>query len=186
MGYGTIGPPWWDEVWIVASGPSVRQFDLSRLRFKQVLAVNDALFQVPPSQQLAVATIDPDWTRRHRDFLAAHQGEKYCAVPLETWPDCYGIPGMTYLQQSHCDGLSDDPQFLCTGGNSGYAALNVAYLKRAKTIHLVGFDMDPSQDDKFRQWAPRFDTMLPQLRRRGVVVTNHNPRSFVDAFPRVA
>jgi hypothetical protein len=112
-------------------------------------------------------------------------GEKYLAVPLETWPECGGVPGAVYLRRSHEAGLSNDPGALCTGGNSGYAAINLAYLKGAETIHLVGYDMDPKMDDKYRQWIPRFRTMLPQLRRKDVTVLNHNKNSFIDAFPFV-
>lgn len=192
MSYGIVGPPWWSEVWIVAAGPSGERLDVDRLAGRSTIVVNDGAKHLlfSPWTRLKLITdacifsADPDWLRSHTGFLCSVKGEKYTAVALDTHPDLANIPGVTYLQRSHEDGLSDDPGFLCTGGNSGYAAINLAYLKGAKDIHLVGFDMDPSTDEKFSQWIPRFRTMLPQLQARGVRVTNHNPRSFIDAFPK--
>jgi len=169
---------------VVANGPSVHNFDLFSLHGKTVLAVNEASFLL---EALGLATVvfslDNRWIHRRRDFLERFVGEKYLAVPLETWPECGGISGAIYLQWSYEKGLSDDPGIVCTGGNSGYGAINVAYLKHAKTIYLVGFDMDPSGKEEFEQWIPRFRTMLPQLEAHRVRVLNLNPNSHVDAFP---
>ena len=190
MSYGIVGPPWWNEVWIVACGPSGKSFNLARANGKTVVPINSAVHREYPESaghhwfQLAIFSADPDWVRGNRYLLATQLGENHACVALDTHPDLANIPGVTYLQRCHEDGLSDDPAFLCTGGNSGYAAVNLAYLKGAKDIHLVGFDMDPSTDPKFEQWIPRFRTMLPQLQKAGVRVTNHNPHSFIDAFPK--
>jgi hypothetical protein len=186
-GYGAVSPPWWNEAWIVACGPSARSFDFDRLRGKTVLAVNEAaLFLTSFSSRLATAvfSIDHRWIGRRRLFLEEFAGEKYLAVPLETWPECAGITGAMYLRRLHERGLSEDPGIVCTGGNSGYAAVNLCVLKRARVIHLVGYDMDPVDSEKYGQWASRFHSMLPQLQVRGVRVINHNPRSHIDAFKK--
>ncbi len=187
---------WPPEVWIVGGGPSGLAFDLGRLEGKQVLSVNSSLFKlrlslaarryVRPldSPAPAVFSLDHVWARGHRGFLADYPGERYLAVPLETWPDVGGIPGVAYLRRSPALGLSEDPGVIHAGCNSGYGALNLAVLMGAKDVHLVGFDMDPSQNENFVHWAPLFRTMLPQLGRLGVTVTNHNRYSFVDAFAR--
>lgn len=178
--------PGWSEVWIVAGGPSAKAFDLQSLAGKQVLAVNDPIFwPALMKRSTAVLSLDNNWVRQHRYFLEVFEGERYIALPQETWPDCAGIPGAKYLQWGHDGGLSEDPGVIHTGGNSGYGAIGLAYLKGAKEIHLVGYDMDPADGEKYEHWAPQFRSMLPQLETRGVRVLNHNPRSFVDAFPRV-
>lgn len=184
--YGRVQPPTWDEAWIVAGGRSALNFDLSRLNGKRVVAVNDALFRVGrfPALQVTSFSCDNNWIREHRRFLTRSRCEKYLAVPLETWPDCGGIDGVTYLRWSHADGLSNDPTAVCTGGNSGYAAINLAWLKGAATIHLLGYDMNPADNAYYAEWALRFHTMLPQLARRGVKVVNHNHESFIDTFPK--
>lgn len=183
--YGAVLPPQWQEVWIVAGGAFAQRIDLEALRGRTILAVNEAAFLGKPALfTFAAATfsVDSTWIRRRRAFLTSFPGEKYLAVPLDTFPECSSIPGAVYLQWSFRDGLSDDPRFLCTGGNSGYAAINLAYLKGAKIIHLIGYDMD-GPEDKYRQWIPRFRSMLPQLQAHGVQVLNHNINSRVNAFP---
>lgn len=185
----TVCPPWWDEVWIVACGPSAREFDLDRLAGKTVVTVNDAYYrfsarQLRATESLTLFSADPDWVRTNLFLWRNWRGERYVCLALDTNPDLADIPGVTYLDRAHHSGLSDDPRKLCTGGNSGYAAINLAVLKRATEIHLVGFDMDPATNDKFRLWLPRFRTMLPVLEYLGVRVLNHNPASFIDAFEK--
>lgn len=184
--YSIVSPPWWDEVWIVAGGPSARQFDSSRFRKGKVLTINDAIQRFPFA---SIFSADADWVRRNRGIWQKAGCDDYLAIPLDTNPDLANLPGVTYLQRSHEDGLSFDPGFVCTGGNSGYAAINLCTLKGATLIHLVGFDMDPKtrgQGDKFEQWIPRFRTMLPQLEEHGIRVINHNLNSHIDAFPKEA
>lgn len=187
--YGIVSPHLsWRETWIVAGGPSARRFDPSALDNKNVLAVNDAIHRLISSRSLtpavAVFSADHRWVRRNRVFLESFGGEKYFSIALDTWPDCMGISGATYLHRGYGGGLSEDPRALEVGGNSGYAAINLAYLRGAQSIHLVGFDMLPADGEKFQHWAPRFRTMIPQLTARGVQVLNHNPDSAIDAFQK--
>ena len=127
--------------------------------------------------------------RRRRPLLESFDGERYFALPLETLPDCGGITGATYLRRWTSERTrSDDWSSWTPAGNSGYSAINLAYLKGAREINLVGFDMDLNtrgKTDLFVSWIPRFRTMLPQLTARGVRVWNHNPNSAIDAFPKV-
>ena len=151
------------------------------------MAVNDAVDLFPADLPgLVVFSLDNCWVRRRKLFLSRCSAEKYLALPLDTWPDCGGIPGVTYLQWGHGEGLSEDPRVLNTGGNSGYAAINLAYLKQATRIDLLGFDMDPSEKSEYTFWIAAFRTMLPQLKARGVEIFNHSPSSHIDAFPRVS
>ena len=178
--YATVCSPWWSSVFIVAGGPSAHSVNWQCLWGRTVLAVNDAALLVPSAT--AVFSLDNQWIIRRRAFLESFAGEKYLAVPLDTFPACGGITGARYLQWAYSPGLSTDPTRINTGGNSGYAAINFAYLKRARVIYLAGYDMN-TNEDKFAQWIPRFRTMLTQLNRDGVEVWNLNPRSAVDAFP---
>lgn len=197
MPYTTVQPPRWSSVYIIAGGPSARRFDLSSLGGKRVLAVNDGLWLAATVAHilagLAVFSLDHRWVRRYKTFLGGFTGEKYIALPPGSWPVCEDVPGVRYLQWGHENGLSEDPALVNTGGNSGYGAIGLAYLKGAREIHLVGYDMDASATahtpgisdaEKFRQWIPRFRTMLPQLAARGVRVVNHNPESAIDAFEK--
>ncbi len=175
----------WSEVWIVGNGPSAARTLPTIPDGASVLCLNDAVFHVGRLNRHRVAffTLDNNWVRAHRDFLAVARIEKHVALPLETWPDCGNIPGVEYYGWSHIDGLSEDPKVIATGQNSGYGALNLAYLKGARLIRLAGYDMDPAHNQDYRFWAPFFTHALPQLEARGVKVLNHNRYSHVAAFP---
>lgn len=177
----SVSYPLWTEVWIVARGPSANVFDYRRLAGKQVLIVNNFLIGSDPSA--AICSADTPWVDNHRAALADYVGEVF----LAHWGA--DVAGTVHLARLHEDGLSNDPASVCTGGNSGYMALNVAWHKCAKLIHLVGFDMTATRGadaEKFREWVPRFRDTLPQFAARGVKVINHNMASAIDAFEKVA
>jgi hypothetical protein len=159
------------------------------MRGQTVCAVNDAAIRLYPLRQqfasLSVFSLDSVWVNKNCKFLADFDGEKFVALPLDTFPECDGIPGVTYLQWSTKPGLSDDPGVICTGGNSGYGALNLAYLKKARYINLVGYDMHPADKPHFPIWSAMFQEAVPQLRKNGVLVLNFNPHSNIHAFPKV-
>jgi len=173
----------WREVWICGGGPSAARLLPSVPDGASVLAINDAVFHIRRLGRFGVAffTLDKDWVRANRGWLARFPGERHVALPLDTWPDCGGIPGVTYHGWSHAEGLSDDPAVVATGQNSGYGAINLCALKGSKVIHLIGYDMDT--DYMRRYWAPFFAHALPQLDAAGVSVWNHNRDSQVKAFP---
>jgi hypothetical protein len=175
----------WSEVYIVGNGPSAARLLPMVPAGANVLCLNDAVFHVGRLNRHNVAffTLDKDWVRAHKDFLAVARIEKHVALPLETWPDCAGIPGVRYYGWSHMEGLSDDPDVIATGQNSGYGALGICWHKGTKVIHLIGYDMDPAADPSYKFWAPFFAHALPQLDARGVKVWNHNGASYVTAFP---
>ena len=95
------------------------------------------------------------------------------------------LPGVKYSLWGYGKGLSNDPEHIKTGCNSGYAALNLAYLKGSQEIHLIGYDMNPADNDQYQFWAPLFLDTVEQFKVRGTKVLNHNPSSSIDAFPRV-
>jgi hypothetical protein len=45
-----------------------------------------------------------------------------------------------FLRRLDTTALSDDPHTVYSGGSSGFGALNIAWLKRAKRIVLLGFE----------------------------------------------
>jgi hypothetical protein len=173
----------WHEVWIIGGGKSVQDFELNSLQDKRVIVINNAIDLYPNAT--AVFSLDANWVRKHKEFLKNLDCEKYIALPLETFPDCAGIDGVEYYKWSYQQRLSDDPEVLCTGCNSGYSVINLCYLKGSRVIHLLGYDMQFADNDQFQFWAPRFRDMLPQLELKGIKVFNHSKYSTIDAFERV-
>ncbi len=88
------------------------------------------------------------------------------------------------------------------GGNSGYAAINLAFLWGARKIVLLGFDMKPgeggqkhwhldhpeplTQRQLFDEWIHKFKKMAEDLKARGVLVVNCTPDSALPWFPLAA
>jgi hypothetical protein len=200
VGFGVVDEPWWDDrpVFIVGGGPSLIGRDLSRLRQRGwVLGVNRAADLVPVD---ATFSLDAVFIRRRADDLAkwAETQQVYLGMPA-SYPGPF-IPGAIYLDRIRGAGLSRNPGRVINGLNSGYSALNVAALKRAREIFLLGYDMVPtprdglshwhggypwqerSSETYYRRWADLFKGAAAEL-PAGVKVWNCNPASSVRAFP---
>jgi hypothetical protein len=185
-----------DSVFLIGGGPSLRGMPLDLLARRATIAINDVGVHVPWAT--ALFSLDPDWIVHRRSFVAAFKGERYLAAPAHIPRD---IPGVTYMDRMEAVGLSDDPRTIHNGGTSGYGALNLAYLKGAKFIVLLGYDYctvdgrrhwydgetSSSWDQAvLDQWAAAFRSTTAQLRAKGVTVVNASPISRVDAFPKLS
>lgn len=98
-------------------------------------------------------------------------------------------------------GLSLDPEYLVTGSNSGYQALNLAVLAGAKKIILIGYDGHvPKRGEKthwfgdhprrepdavFPLYVKSFKSGAEAIKAAGVRVINCSPGSAIDAFEKM-
>ncbi len=174
----------------IASGPSLTQDDCEFVRGKaKVIAINTS-YQLAPWAD-ALYACDARWWRWHKgakDF----NGLKFS---LERRAGLYGVQ---ILKAGKPEGLSDDPCFLNTGKNSGYQAMNLAYLLGASKIVLLGYDMQrgprgemhwhkehpirtPNLYVEFRR---RFETLVKPLAERGVEVVNCSRNTALECFPK--
>lgn len=95
--------------------------------------------------------------------------------------------GLCLVEHSDEPGLSPIAGRIHTGGNSGYAAVGLAYLFGAREILLVGFDFQDSygmshwhgdhpsslsQERPFVGWLQRLPALIEGLQSVGVEVTN--------------
>jgi len=197
VNFGAVGPPWWGDrpCLIVGTGPSLHGFDLARLRgLGHVLAVKEAYHELPFAD--AVFGLDLPWMEHERVQLTALAARLalYLAVPDDRAVD---IPGATYLRQLAGYHLSRKADTINAGGHSGFGALNFAYLKRAKTVYLFGFDYSGAhyyadgrytrdQVKSYSVWAAAISAVKPQLTHAGLNVVNVSPASLVQAYPKVS
>lgn len=87
------------------------------------------------------------------------------------------------------------------GGNSGYQAINLAYLMGAKRIILLGFDCKPvdGKDHWFGQhpngliqiqpyqlWMNHFPSLAKDLENRDIEVINCSPDSAIQCFKKMS
>lgn len=198
--FGKIGPPWWDDqpVAIIGGGPSLAGFDFERLRHSfHVMAVNASIWMLPWAD--VGFSLDGRLYECWRDRLHLVPYPVYWALhPLAAPRLQTPAANVTLIARLEESGLSHNLAEV-PGKTSGFGALNLAYLKRAKDVRLFGFDYQPQgdvwhhnedlYDDKhqqdckdWRQWAAEFAVIAPLLRTSGVRVVNASPRSLIDCF----
>lgn len=201
---------WRDEtVFCIASGPSSKGMDLSGLRGRPVIVVNDNYVRCPWAPILYFC--DWKWWRWHEDRPAfkAFAGLK---VTLDTRV-VERDPTIKWLRNADSGAYGDDGRnglslelgSVKTGRNSGYQAMNLAIQLGAKRLVLIGYDMKlgpngeehwfgqhkdlegravPTTAGCVSRWPANFATMVPQLEALGVEVVNASPETAIDCFPR--
>lgn len=207
--YGTVGPQLvvWQKrpCYILGGGPSLLPWQSKLWDLHQkgnVICVNDS-YKRMNSPDLIV-TLDHLWLEKNIEQIKWMSAPVIAAVD-ESNPR---IPSsnLTYLKRLHRSGMnvearfSDNPGELINGMNSGHAALQVAYLKGAKLIYLLGFDFKEIADKThfhagypwhnrdnskrlYPVWAEAFKYTLPQLKMAAVEVFNCSGDSLLTVFP---
>lgn len=209
--FGAVGPPWWDRgtVYLVGGGPSLCGFDFKHLASLDgfVLGINQAMFDAPCC---AGVSIDNVFVKARAIELGdfASRAALYLPVGDIWWRKTPPIAGAIYLRDNdipspaEAPGLSRKVDAVYRGATSGYAALNVAVLKRAKRIVLLGYDYGVSDgrhhyhdaypwhhianDQSMPVWAGQFTSAALACRDLGIEVVNASPSSTVNAFPKMS
>lgn len=131
------------DVVLIASGPSLTQEDVDYVRGKAKVIVINNNYQLAPWAD-ALFAADYKWWNWHGDDVnEKFQGQTWCCDPKvkEIWKACY-------IRKKAGRGFCHEKQYLHTGGNSGYMAMNLGYLFGAKRLILLGYDMKFGADDK--------------------------------------
>lgn len=197
--YGTT-PRLWPGSTIVclASGPSLTPEDVAYCRGKaRVIAIKDNIRLAPWADVLYGAGGDGigRWWQRNGPTLEAFDGLRFSLDPAAAaWS--------TVLRNTGYTGIELDPSGLRTGKNSGYQAINLAVHLGARTIVLLGYDMQEGSkgqqrwfgahpwgtmpwNELGRMMTPIFDTMIDPLRRLGVRVINASRATAIGCFERM-
>ena len=120
----------------------------------------------------------------------------------ELWTQDY--PASQLYGLSRIEGASDPglgKQKVHYGANSGYQAMNLAYLFGAQKIILLGFDMARGEAKKshwhgdhpgplnkdmpIHTWLKSFPQLAADLKAEGVTVLNATRNSALECFPKV-
>lgn len=135
---------WQDEVVVcIASGPSTTQAQLDYVAKQRqngkckVIAINRSYEQAPYADILFAK--DAAWWDGYQEVVQGFTGEK--------WAGCASTARKYKLSYAeHEIGRSDHKLGLdrLKDENSGHQAINLAYLFGARTIILLGFEMNPS------------------------------------------
>lgn len=186
---------------VIGSGPSLtlRQVaDVWRTRVLgkvRVITVNTS-YQAAPWAD-ALYACDYKFFEWHANTIFARQGDfGFMGLKItpdrkaaETWPRLKWVVGVDK------PGFSTEPGIIHYGKNSGYQAVNLAYLMGAKKILLVGFDhhfprneahWHGDHPDKVRswyeRWIPGWQTVADQLPAIGLEIVNCTPDSALKMF----
>jgi hypothetical protein len=186
----------------LASGPTLTDGDVARVRASglPVIAVNDAIRLAPWAPVLYSS--DRAWWRFYRgvaDYtgLRVSVGSKRGAAdPILGGP--WAAP-IVVLRHTGVEGLESDPTGLRTGGNSGYAAINLAVHLGARKVLLLGYQGGPlaaqshffgrhpvglteSTETNYAAFRRAYETLAPALAAGGIAVRNCTPRTRLHAF----
>lgn len=218
---GTIANPvysilrngeWKDErCFLIGGGSSLRDFDFSRLIGKgRIITINKGFLATP----FADICFFMD-ERFYREWIVeggfgSEIVDKFRAFPgLKVFLDIHGRNYWheVYHIRDHPggrEGISSSLQEgLYHGGNSGYAALQLAIVLGCNPIYLLGYDMKFGQDGKthwhegypankdesplpgeqtYHGFASNFMNLAPKLKEKGIKVINLNPDSGLKCF----
>lgn len=191
-----------DDVIVLASGPSVRDYnirDLEKCGF--LIAVNASALYSKPNIAL---TMD----RRAAEYC-------YPAWQVQGVPEIWIREGIAKnfaikknTRQFACDIASTKLELekpILNASNSGTAGLMLAARKAKKRIFLLGFDMqrhreegDPywhpaypwnlqgaTKNGKLQEWAAEFADIAAQMRNINLQVYNVNHMSKITVFPTI-
>lgn len=193
----SVEPIWKGEtVFIIGGGPSLKNFNWESLRTKKTIAINKAFYAYPHADILYFT--DGRFYNWYKDDIDLFKGEKYTITP--------GSASVTadvkILKRGQKLGLSKEKNMLSHGNNSGYAAINLAYLLGAKRIVLLGYDMTndgtkshfhdgypvnmTSNSTYTNTFIPAFDSLAPLLKNSGIQVYNACEWSMLRAFPKIS
>lgn len=163
------------------------------------IGVNDTYRHVQVGH---VVSMDGRWfENRAKDFCSPRSPmlrirEK--TISKRTIPDgCYYLP----FENDRLTTKFSETFGQLNGENSGYCALNLAYLFRPSRIYLYGFDMNTEKGKdhffgdyewkgqgctnsgtKFAKWAHEMDDAARQFEAAGIEVFNTNHKSAIKAF----
>lgn len=174
---------------ILASGPSLP----STLPKPEVLArartiTTNTSWQAYPQADVYYAC-DHLWWKHHFKFIT-HKDR--CWTQDRQSAERYPIK---WVRQEARDGLGQTA--IRVNGNSGFGAINLAYLFGARRILLLGFDMQEVGGAKhwhpdhpaplvqrllFREWLHKSTILARELREAGCEVVNCTPGSALTVF----
>jgi|GEM_PF-3075894 len=135
--YGKIEQTLKDKtVFLIAGGPSLKDFDFNRLSGKNVIAINKAFMYLPEYQYLYWT--DSRFYTWYKDEINKQECKKYtpCVNPNNV------SENITVLKNS--GGRIIDlttPDSITAGNNSGFGAISLAIKLGASKIYLLGYDM---------------------------------------------
>jgi hypothetical protein len=205
---------------ILGGGPSLTMDQVETVRMAnmagllQCIAVNDSYLAAPWADLLYAA--DAKWHEWHRQGIAKPALGLNAAQVALLFKSFAGQKCSIATQQNritdeathvlknkngnkHGSGISLDPQYIVTGRQSGYQALNVAILAGASNVLLLGFDgkvldgrthwhgghPETTQAGAWQSYARAWTDGQHAIRATGVRIINCSLQSSIGLFEKM-
>ncbi|GAG97216.1 unnamed protein product, partial [marine sediment metagenome] len=185
---------------IIGGGPSLKDFDFSKLQNELVIGVNRAYEVMDCPINFAMDHNLYHWiTKGELGKEAKERFENFKGFPV--WFDSAGYD---YPRGIFVLGKMGDHKFsysmkdgISVGTNAGLGALNLAVCLGANPIYLLGFDMcgkdgkqvwwhdgypEEHSDKIYKVFIKSFETIAPELKEKKFHVINLNPDSALKCF----
>ena len=177
------------KYFIIASGGSLTQEDVNYIKGKGTVIVINNVFKLAPFADILYAC-DVCWWVAYKDDLKDWKGRK-----MSIFHDKDGCEKQKFNTQ--LNGLGED--CIHTGGNSGYQAINLAYLLGAKEIILLGYDMKVTgglrhfhgqhkrglgNNDNYQGWINHMNILANALKEKGIKVINCTRSTALECFDK--
>lgn len=183
-------------IYVVAGGPSLKDFDWSLLYDKKCIAVNRGFEKVPNA--IAVYFSDMRIWHWYGSQLKQHGAKLYTGSKIADG-------ALTSCKLTGMKGLDTTAYNLRHGNNSGYAAINLAYhlIEQEKNpdrrIVLLGFDMTfidgqsnwhdgyavKTEPSVYTKMLGNFDLLAKELTSHGYYISNANLDSKIECFVKM-
>lgn len=183
---------------ILASGPSMCREDADAVRGRGIVVAINCTIELAPWADVLYAG-DPSWWGVYGSRVAGFTGRR---VGLDLPHQAEGIERLRFQMKTGL-GLSR----INHGNNSGYQAINFAFLQGARRMVLLGYDMQHTggrhhwHPDHTGTWRgnpmgnfaagmpelvrPKFDALASDLEAQGVEVINASRETALQCFRRM-
>lgn len=190
---------------LLASGPSVREYDLRGLETRgHLVGVNGSAMYAKVAVALTMDRLVaefcyPYWKIQGIPDIWIRRSETRNLGALSSNVHLFANSNAKHaLMTMEADALNGD--------NSGMCALNYAFQRRPERVFLLGFDMarvapkdapywhpaypwsptGSTSDGRLREWAEEFSQPASMFKAHGIEVYNVNHRSRITAFPVIS
>ena len=190
--FGSLPPA--DRCFILGGGPSLKGFNFEILQREFTIGINRHYLFSNPSIHFAM-----DWDL-YKEIKDTQEWEDYRGVKIffdvsnRPYEDVYIIlsAGAMGIPQSFEGGIFH-------GQNSGFGAIQLAYLLGFKEIYLLGFDMKmsgleghfsdkwytrPQYEVILERFVEEFDQVAPMFEERGIRIVNLSPDTALECFTK--
>lgn len=191
------------EVAIIASGPSLTAEDCARVgEWREANKAARRCIVINSTYRLAMFAdvlyaCDFYWWEKYWEQICASGFAGQLWTQDQRAKNRYEV---NLIVSQRNKGLSRRKDTIHQGGNSGFQAINFAYLAGAFRIILLGFDMQMTGGKKhhfgnhpeglnknlpFKMWIPEMEVLAADLKREAIEVVNATRETALTCFARL-